>query len=126
MPDAKFADRAVAEDLCGAPDYPEVMLEALSEMQRQVGDLEVAADGLATRGLLIRHLVMPGNLAGTDHVLELIARRVSASAAVNVVAQYRPCGDVVGRTGPAGRVLRPEEHRAAVAHARDAGLRVLA
>ncbi len=126
MPDAKFADRAVAEDLCGAPDYPEVMLEALSEMQHQVGDLEIAADGLATRGLLIRHLVMPGNVAGTARVLELIARRVSAGAAVNVMAQYRPCGGVVGRTGPTGRVLRAEEHRAAVAHARDLGLRVLA
>lgn len=126
MPDAKFADSGVAERLCGATDYPEVMLEGLVEMQRQVGDLEVGDDGLATRGLLIRHLVMPDNLAGSDRLLDLIGQRVSADAAVNVMAQYRPCGDVVGRPGPTGRTLRPAEHRAAVDHARRIGLRVLA
>jgi putative pyruvate formate lyase activating enzyme len=126
MPDAKFAEPPASDRLCGAPDYPEAMVAALVEMQRQVGDLEVDAEGLATTGLLIRHLVMPDNLAGTDRVLDLIARRVSAGAAVNVMAQYRPCGEVVGQAGPAGRRLRRDEHRRAVDHAHAAGLRVLA
>jgi putative pyruvate formate lyase activating enzyme len=125
MPDAKFASPEAAESLCDAADYPQVMLSVLVEMQRQVGDLEVGADGLATRGLLIRHLVMPDNIARSDRVLELIASRVSPGAAVNVMAQYRPCGDVLGRAGPMGRTVTSAEHRAAVGHARSLGLRVL-
>jgi len=126
MPDAKFGDGEVAARLCGAPDYPEVMLDALVEMQRQVGDLEVGADGLATGGLLIRHLVMPDDLAGSERVLNEIARRVSPRAAVNVMGQYRPCGNVVGLPGPTGRAVRSDEHRAAVECARAVGLRTLA
>ena len=125
MPDAKFGEGAVAGRLCGAPDYPELMLLALEEMQRQVGDLVIGRDGLASRGLLIRHLVMPENLAATDRVLDMIASRVSPRAAVNVMSQYRPCGDAVGRPGPTGRPLTGAEHRAAVDHARSLGLRVL-
>jgi putative pyruvate formate lyase activating enzyme len=125
MPDAKFADARAAERFCGTPDYPEVMIAALVEMHRQVGDLRLNDEGLAVRGLLIRHLVMPGNLTGSDRVLELIARRVSSGAVVNVMGQYRPCGDVVGDAGPAGRALRPEEHRAVVRQALELGLRVL-
>jgi putative pyruvate formate lyase activating enzyme len=125
MPDAKFADGEIGARFCHAPDYPDVMLDALVEMQRQVGDLEVGADGLAVRGLLIRHLVMPDDLSGSERVLESIARRVSNTAAVNVMAQYRPCGDVVGAPDGAGRALRASEHRAAAGHARTLGLRVL-
>lgn len=125
MPDAKFADPGVAGVLCSAPDYPEVMLDALREMERQVGDLEIDEDGLATGGLLIRHLVMPGNLARTDRLLDLIARDVSPSSAVNVMGQYRPCGEVVGRSGPIGRVVTPEEYEDAVERARSLGLRIL-
>jgi putative pyruvate formate lyase activating enzyme len=125
MPDAKFADARVARRFCDVPDYPEVMLAALVEMERQVGDLVLDKNGLAARGLLIRHLVMPDNLAGTDRLLDLIARRVSPSAAVNVMAQYRPCGEVLGDRGPAGRPLRSDEHVEAVTRARRLGLRVL-
>lgn len=125
MPDAKFADGGVAERLCQAPDYPDVMLAALVEMQRQVGDLKVDADGLATRGLLVRHLVMPDGLSGSRRVLESIARRVSPTAAVNVMAQYRPCGEAVGKPGGIGRALRASEHRDAERYARAIGLRVL-
>lgn len=125
MPDAKFGSDEVAGRLCGARDYPEVMLRALEEMQRQVGDLVIGPDGLAVRGLLIRHLVMPENLAETDRVLDLIASQVSPRAAVNVMSQYRPCGEVIGRSDATGRPLTRAEHRAAVEHARSLGLRVL-
>jgi putative pyruvate formate lyase activating enzyme len=89
MPDAKYWDPAQATRCSGAPDYPQVMRVALLEMQRQVGDLRVE-DGVARRGLLIRHLVMPGGVAGSRQVLEFIAREVSPHAWVNVMDQYRP------------------------------------
>lgn len=91
MPDAKFADEGVAERLCDAGDYPEVNRAALKEMFRQVGDLELDSEGIAVRGLLVRHLVMPGDLAGTDRVMEFIAQEVSTETYVNVMNQYRPC-----------------------------------
>jgi putative pyruvate formate lyase activating enzyme len=125
MPDAKFADAQAARRFCDVPDYPEVMLAALTEMQRQVGDLTLDEDGLAVTGLLIRHLVMPENLAETDRLLDLIAVRVSPRAAVNIMAQYRPCGDVVGNPGPEGRALLPGEREGAVRRAHRLGLRVL-
>lgn len=126
MPDAKFAEAAPAGTLCDAPDYPERMLEALVEMHRQVGDLRVGSDGVAVEGLLIRHLVMPGDAAGSARVFELIASRVSKSAAVNVMGQYRPYGGLTRSQGVLGAPLDPEEHRAAVEAALASGLRVLA
>jgi putative pyruvate formate lyase activating enzyme len=125
MPDAKYADPVAASRLSQAEDYPTVLADALREMQRQVGDLETDSRGLATRGLLIRHLVLPCNAAGTDAVLELIAREISPTAAVNVMGQYRPHFRVVGRPGPLGRPLAADEHEAALGKARSLGLTVL-
>ena len=90
MPDAKYADPEVARELSDAPDYPEVMLAALREMHRQVGDL-VAEGGIAARGLLVRHLVLPNGLAGSKTILDFLARELSPHTYVNVMAQYRPC-----------------------------------
>ena len=92
MPDFKFWDEKVAADACDAPDYPEVARRALIEMHRQVGDLLIDESGVARRGLLIRHLVLPGNLAGTRDVMRFVAGKVSADSYVNIMAQYRPCG----------------------------------
>ena len=92
MPDFKFWDQKVAADACDAPDYPEVARRALIEMHRQVGDLVIDDSGIAVRGLLIRHLVLPGNMAGTREVMRFIAGSVSADSYVNIMAQYRPCG----------------------------------
>jgi putative pyruvate formate lyase activating enzyme len=92
MPDFKFWDAAVAGRACQAGDYPEVARHALKEMHRQVGDLVVASNGLATRGVLIRHLVLPENMAGTREVMRFIAREISADSYVNIMPQYRPCG----------------------------------
>jgi putative pyruvate formate lyase activating enzyme len=91
MPDAKFWRSESSERYCDAPDYPERVREALKEMQRQVGDLEVDERGLARRGLLIRHLVMPGGLEESRAILGWIASEVSPRAAVNVMGQYYPC-----------------------------------
>ncbi len=92
MPDAKFWSSRSADRYTEAPDYPERMRESLKEMQRQVGDLDVP-DGVACRGLLVRHLVMPGGTEESRRILRFIAEEVSPNAHVNVMAQYRPVGD---------------------------------
>ena len=92
MPDFKFWDSPIATQTCDAPDYPEAARQALLEMHRQVGDLVMDENGLATRGLLVRHLVLPQNLAGTRMVMRFIATQISSNTYVNVMSQYRPCG----------------------------------
>ncbi|MBW2429849.1 MAG: radical SAM protein [Deltaproteobacteria bacterium] len=92
MPDFKFWDPQFAESACRAGDYPEVARKALLEMHRQVGDLQVDEEGIARRGLLIRHLVLPGGLAGTRKIMRFIAQRLSPDSYVNIMSQYRPCG----------------------------------
>lgn len=93
MPDFKFWDAEVARITCDAPDYPDVARRAISEMHRQVGDLFIDNDsGLAVKGLLVRHLVLPGGLAGTADVMTFLARSISPDTYVNLMAQYRPCG----------------------------------
>lgn len=92
MPDFKFWDAAIAEQTCRAPDYPRVAQAAVIEMHRQVGDLAISDDGLALRGLLLRHLVLPGGLAGTREIMRFIATRISKNTYVNIMPQYRPCG----------------------------------
>ena len=90
MPDTKFADHEPAEQYCNAPDYPEVIQSVLQEMHRQVGVLQVDKNGIAERGLLIRHLVMPENLAGTDKMMHFIAEKLSEDSYVNIMSQYYP------------------------------------
>lgn len=90
MPDFKFWREEPARVYCDAPDYRDVARIALAEMQRQVGDL-VIKDGIAFRGLLIRHLVMPGSSRDAADIFEFIAEQISPRAFVNVMAQYRPC-----------------------------------
>ncbi|MCM8801258.1 MAG: radical SAM protein [Candidatus Omnitrophica bacterium] len=91
MPDAKFYSSSVSEKLCNAKDYFENLKRVLKKMHQQVGDL-VIVDGIAKRGLLIRHLVMPNNLAGTKEIMEFIAQEISLNTYINIMAQYRPCG----------------------------------
>jgi len=121
MPDAKFADPAVAARLCSAPDYPEVNRAALAEMFRQVGDLSLDDRGIAVRGLLVRHLVMPDDLAGTDRIMEFVARELSTETYVNLMDQYRPCGEA-GRYPEICRRVTEDEMREARRAARMAGL----
>ena len=93
MPDLKFMDEEIADRFCRARDYPERAQEAIGEMHRQVGDLVMDHRGIAERGLLIRHLVLPGELAGTRKAMRFLAREVSPNTYVNIMAQYRPCGE---------------------------------
>jgi len=93
MPDFKFWGEKWSERYCRAPDYGEVAIRVIREMHRQVGDLVVDDQGIAQRGLLIRHLVMPKNIAETDKIVRFIAKEISSNTYVNVMDQYRPCGD---------------------------------
>ncbi len=90
MPDMKYADPKVAKELSNAADYPEINQAAVKEMHRQVGDLQIE-DGLAARGLLIRHLVLPNRLAGSFKIIDFLASEISPKTAINVMDQYRPC-----------------------------------
>lgn len=99
MPDFKFWGPDIAESACNAPDYPEIARRALIEMHRQVGDLCIDSDGIAQRGLLVRHLVLPHGRAGTRDVMRFIAKQVSSNTYVNIMSQYRPCGRAVEISG---------------------------
>ncbi len=91
MPDMKFADSEVAKRFLGVRDYAEINQAAVREMHRQVGELVVDEAGIARRGLLVRHLVLPENLAGTDRILAFLAREISPDTYLNLMDQYRPC-----------------------------------
>jgi putative pyruvate formate lyase activating enzyme len=90
MPDAKYMDEKYSKIFSNAPDYPEVIKTVLKEMHRQVGDLATNSKGIAERGLLIRHLVMPGGVASSEAVLRFIAEEISPHSYVNIMDQYRP------------------------------------
>jgi len=90
MPDMKYSDSEVAKELSAAPDYPEVNFAAVKEMHRQVGDLQVE-NGLATRGVLVRHLVLPNGQAGSAKIVDFLAEQISPKTVINVMDQYRPC-----------------------------------
>lgn len=121
MPDFKFGTNGAARDFCGAADYPEMARLAIREMHRQVGDLVLDKDGLALRGLLVRHLVLPHGLAGTREVLHFIATEISRNTYVNIMDQYYPCGKVVAQS-PLGRRITREEFAAALEIAGEEGL----
>ncbi len=121
LPDLKFLDPAVAAVSCQAPDYPEAARQAVREMHRQVGGLVVGADGLARRGLLVRHLVLPGGLAGTREVMRFLAREISGDTYVNLMFQYHPAGEAGG--DPVwGRRPTMEEFAAAVRETAEEGI----
>jgi putative pyruvate formate lyase activating enzyme len=91
LPDYKYPEEGVGRRLAnGAAGYPEAAAAAIEEMQRQVGELVVDESGVALRGLIIRHLVLPGNLAGTDKFVRWVAERLGTETWVNLMAQYRP------------------------------------
>ena len=91
MPDMKYSDGRTAERLSGIKGYPQVNRAAVKEMHRQVGDLQLDELGVAQRGLLVRHLVLPNHLAGTEEVVRFLAQEVSTNTYLNIMAQYHPC-----------------------------------
>ena len=112
LPDAKYADENTALQLSRIHGYPETMKAALEEMHRQVGDLKVDRRGIAQRGLLIRHLVLPDNLAGTEEIMTFIAKKISPTAAINIMAQYYPAYQAFKHQSLQHH-LQPKEHEKA-------------
>ena len=123
MPDMKYSDPDIADELSAAPDYPQVNRAAVKEMHRQVGDLQVI-NGLATKGLLIRHLVLPESFAGSFEVIDFLADEISPSTTINVMAQYRPCYEASAHP-KINRRATQKEIASARKYALDKGLNVL-
>jgi len=121
MPDVKFAGKKVAEKYAQAPDYPEVVLKVVKEMHQQVGDLQINPEGIAEKGLLIRHLVMPKGLAGTGKLMHFIATEISPYSYVNVMSQYRPQYKAFDYP-ELSRVITHQEYREAIDSAKKEGL----
>ncbi len=126
MPDFKYWDSEMARKYSKAPDYPDVARRTIKEMYRQVGDLALDEDGLAKRGLIIRHLVMPEDITGTQEVMRWIARELSPNTYVNVMPQYYPAGKVSAKEySEIYRRLKPSEYEQALDEAWRAGLKRL-
>lgn len=119
LPDLKYADGALAAELSGAADYFPVACEAIREMFRQVGPY-VLEDGLLTRGVVIRHLVLPGYLDNTRRVLDWIAETFApGDVLVSLMSQYTPTANMTGRLA---RRVTAAEYRAAAAYMRNCGI----
>ena len=121
MPDFKFWDPQLGESACRAGNYPDIVRKALLEMHRQVGDLQVDKEGIAQRGLLVRHLVLPEGLAGTRNIMKFIAQRLSRHTYVNIMSQYRPCGRAAEVEG-LDSSLTTEDYHLAVQAAHEEGI----
>jgi len=120
MPDFKFWDLSIAKETCNAHDYPEIAKLAIKEMHKQVGDLTIK-NGMAQRGLLVRHLVMPENIAGTKEVMKFLADEISKNTYVNIMPQYRPCGTAYNHPVLSRKIIQ-NEFDEAIKTARNLGL----
>jgi putative pyruvate formate lyase activating enzyme len=121
MPDMKYASAQIGLHYSKIRDYPLVNQTALREMHRQVGDLQIDEYDLATRGLLVRHLVLPHGLAGTDEIVRFLAEEISPNTYLNLMDQYRPAY----HAHQFPKLVRPitrQEYQAAIQLAHQAGL----
>jgi len=122
LPDFKYAESRHAEKYSsGAVSYPNHAMASIEEMNRQVGQVVTDERGVALRGLMIRHLVLPENVAGTDRFVKLVAERLGPATYVNLMAQYRP-EHRAGKFPELSRRITSREYAQAVAWAREAGL----
>jgi putative pyruvate formate lyase activating enzyme len=121
MPDLKYSDDSIAQRYCNAKDYVQIARQAIKKMHQQVGDLMMDERGIARRGLLIRHLILPEDLAGTYQAMKFIAEEISPNTYVNLMDQYRPCYKANDHP-PLDRRITHEEFSRAVRIARDLGI----
>lgn len=125
MPDFKLWDAQRSFRYLKAKDYPEVVRRVIGEMHRQVGVLKFNEHGLARRGVLVRHLVMPQMLGETNKILRFLAEKVAPDTYVNVMAQYAPAGRVTTKKhSEINRRVTGSEYLAGVRTARELGLRL--
>jgi putative pyruvate formate lyase activating enzyme len=121
MPDIKYADEVIALRYSKIPDYFRIVKKALKEMHHQVGDLKIH-DGIAERGLIIRHLVLPDKMAGTEEIMEFIASEISSNTFVNIMEQYYPAFRAEEYSS-LKRKITSKEYREALKLAKEAGLK---
>jgi putative pyruvate formate lyase activating enzyme len=121
MPDFKYIDSEMAKKYSYAEDYPEAAKSAMKEMHRQVGDL-IIEKGIALRGLLVRHLVLPEGIAGTVGVVKFISEEISKDTYINIMDQYHPCYKAFDNP-PLNRSITNKEYKEALRLAQEAGLR---
>jgi putative pyruvate formate lyase activating enzyme len=121
MPDMKYDDEETARELSEVDNYPEINRVAIKEMHRQTGDLEVDGEGVAQRGLLIRHLVLPHGLAGTKSIMSFLSNEISRNTYVNIMDQYHPCYKAFQIPSLRRRISSTEFHEA-LSLAREAGI----
>lgn len=121
MPDMKYSQEEAAKQYSQAPDYPLIAKLAIKEMHRQVGDLCLDGRGIARRGLLVRHLVLPMGLAGTREAMRFFASEISRNTYVNIMDQYFPSGEIP-LNSPLRRRITKEEFDDAVKMAKEEGL----
>lgn len=122
MPDFKYANPEAALKYSKAKDYPETAKAAIKEMHRQVGDLLIDDKGTASRGLLVRHLILPEGIAGTKEIVRFIADEISENTYINIMDQYYPCYKAFEHH-PLDRRITNNEYSEAVKAALDAGLK---
>jgi putative pyruvate formate lyase activating enzyme len=122
MPDLKYMDPGMAKKYSKAEDYPHAATAALKEMHRQVGDLIIDKRGIALRGILVRHLVLPEGIAGTADAVRFIAEEISRNTYINIMDQYHPCFKTFDHP-PLNRRITAKEYGDAVQMAVDAGLK---
>ena len=121
MPDMKYADADIGRRYSGVGDYPRRNQAAVREMHRQVGGLALDQGGIALRGLLVRHLVLPEGLGGTDEIMRFLSEEICRSTYLNIMDQYRPCHEAYALP-PLDRRITRAEYEAAVQAASAAGL----
>ena len=121
LPDFKYSDTMLAARYSNAPDYPDVAIKAIAEMKRQVGTTVLGDDGLIKRGLIVRHLVLPGAVANSKGVLDILAGFIDKERDyISIMSQYLPMGDAA-KYPEINRRLKPLEYKAVVAHAEKLG-----
>jgi len=124
MPDAKYSKSEIAHKYSQVSNYPETIQKAIKEMHRQVGDLIINDEGIAVKGLLVRHLVLPNNLAGSEKVFEFLAKEISKNTFLNIMDQYSP--HFKAKDHPElSRMITEKEYRQAIELAKGFGLKRL-
>jgi putative pyruvate formate lyase activating enzyme len=121
MPDIKYSVDENALKYSGIQDYWDVVTKALKEMHRQVGDLKISKRGIAQRGLLMRHLVLPNNIAGSKKVIDFVADEISKNSYINIMDQYRPSYNAF-KYEKLNRRITPSEYKEVIDYALNKGL----
>lgn len=124
LPDMKYGDETAGKKYSLVPDYPAVNQQAVLAMHKQVGDLQLNAEGIAIQGLLVRHLVLPNDISNSEKILRFLAEKISKDVTLNIMAQYHPAYQA-GRYPELNQPLHPEDYQHVVQLAHELGLRGL-